>query len=139
MSSCKPFAQQRVWWPTFLMSCVSNPGLSDASYLMSCRHLFSSWLASSLLAKSSHQVVSCRLLVCEELLVFLSTITKLGVNKVNLQSILIAVFDFFFYFSPCCKLIFYYMLVFNSFDANQNELLWPVGNLRRRKWPRLHK
>ncbi|XP_020630293.1 nuclear pore complex protein Nup160-like [Orbicella faveolata] len=57
-------------------------GWSDVSNLVSCHHLFSSQLSSSLLPMSSHQMVSSRMAVCKHLLVLLSLITKLSVNKV---------------------------------------------------------
>ena len=57
-------------------------GLSDASHLMACSHLFSSHLSLSLLSKSCHQLVTSRLSVCKHLLVLLSLVTKLGIHKV---------------------------------------------------------
>ena len=57
-------------------------GLSDASHLMACSHLFSSHLSLSLLSKSCHQLVTSRLSVCKHLLVLLSLVTKRGIHKV---------------------------------------------------------
>ncbi|CAH3174338.1 unnamed protein product [Porites lobata] len=62
-----------------------DTGLSDASHLMACSHLFSSHLSLSLLSKSCHQLVTSRLSVCKHLLVLLSLVTKLGIHKIGLE------------------------------------------------------
>lgn len=61
---------------------VTIAGWSDVSHLVSCHHLFNSQLSYSLLPMSSHQLVSSRMSVCKYLLVLLSLITKLSINKV---------------------------------------------------------
>lgn len=61
---------------------VTIAGWSDVSHLVSCHHLFNSQLSYSLLPMSSHQLVSSRMSVCKHLLVLLSLITKLSINKV---------------------------------------------------------
>lgn len=81
-----------VWWHSHCRchhGLLKNPnedfiiaGWSDVPHSLNCHHLFSSQLSSSLLPMSSHQMVSSRMSVCKHLLVLLSLITKLSVNKV---------------------------------------------------------
>ncbi|XP_067018107.1 nuclear pore complex protein Nup160-like [Acropora muricata] len=62
-----------------------DAGWSEAYHAMSCGHLFSSELSLSLLSTSSRQIISSRLSVCKQLLVLLSLMPKLNINKIGLD------------------------------------------------------
>ncbi|XP_058968801.2 nuclear pore complex protein Nup160 [Pocillopora verrucosa] len=61
-------------------------GWSDFSHIMTGHHLFSAPLTCSLLSKAAHQIASSRMSVCKQLLVLLSLMTRLGVNKIGLDA-----------------------------------------------------
>ncbi|XP_068751589.1 nuclear pore complex protein Nup160-like isoform X2 [Montipora capricornis] len=62
-----------------------DAGWSEAYHAMSCSHLFSSELSLSLLSTSSRQMISSRMSICKQLLVLLSLMTKLNINKIGLD------------------------------------------------------
>ncbi|CAH3152521.1 unnamed protein product [Pocillopora meandrina] len=61
-------------------------GWSDFSHIMTGHQLFSAPLTCSLLSKAAHQIASSRMSVCKHLLVLLSLMTRLGVNKIGLDA-----------------------------------------------------
>lgn len=94
---------------------------------MTGHHLFSAPLTCSLLSKAAHQIASSRMSVCKHLLVLLSLMTRLGVNKVlNSENVKQCIFvlskhyivarkgDFYSLFAPV-PIVLSHVLLFRDF------------------------